>query len=434
MALSAMRPRVSLKRLSILIGAIYLLVSFYWAYVLLSQKSSDTSEARSDKRAQDSRILSPVNLGTTQQRHHEPAKESNISKTHDVLLAKNTYSDAKEEHAVEIWSRAGVGQYTWEHILGATLETRQQADSQYTLSYGYKKEGHIAFTFRTGHDVLPSTVPRDVENLLLVLNARAPDKVDFARAWLDNLDAFTRLRNVGLMLIGSEQCQNSWVLQYMKSHGGPLRFLLVVYDTLLVDGREILQWPLGVATYRGFPVVNITKLNPSASRRYRCNFMATVYPNSSRETLLQVIKKNNLADYCYVKTRESWTATEQEETRLEYEGILAQSDLTLSPVGMNTECYRIYEAASYGSVPVVEDITTPGECASEPLRLLKQYNAPFIYIKDWQQLPQVLLEESKKSPREISQRREELLRWYGQFRIKLKQVFLDTIQKSFFPT
>ena len=99
-----------------------------------------------------------------------------------------------------------------------------------------------------GHDVLPSTVPRDVENLLLVLNARAPDKVDFARAWLDNLDAFTRLRNVGLMLIGSEQCQNSWVLQYMKSHGGPLQFLLVVYDTLLVDGREILQWPLGVAT------------------------------------------------------------------------------------------------------------------------------------------------------------------------------------------
>ena len=64
----------------------------------------------SPKKAQDSRILSlAVNLGTTQQRHHEPAKESNISKTHDVLLAKNTYSDAKEEHAVEVWSRAGVG-------------------------------------------------------------------------------------------------------------------------------------------------------------------------------------------------------------------------------------------------------------------------------------------------------------------------------------
>lgn len=70
----------------------------------------------------------------------------------------------------------------------------------------------------------------------------------FTRAWLDSLDAFPRLRNVALMLIGSEQCENSWVLPYMMSHGGRLRLLLVVYDTLLVDGREILQWPLGVAT------------------------------------------------------------------------------------------------------------------------------------------------------------------------------------------
>lgn len=45
-----------------------------------------------------------------------------------------------------------------------------------------------------------------------------------------------------------------------------------------------------------------------------------------------------------------------------YQYALSLSDLTLNPVGMNTECYRIYEAMAHGSVPVVEDKTTPGLC------------------------------------------------------------------------
>ena len=126
--------------------------------------------------------------------------------------------------------------------------------------------------------------------------------------------------------------------------------------------------------------------------------------------------------------------TEAEESRLAYEGILSQSDLTLNPVGMNTESYRIYEACSYGSVPVVEDVRTPGNCAGQPLRLLKRYRAPFIFIRDWNHLPEILDKEARKTPQEISQRREELLKWYDKFRAELKREFLKTIHSSFFPT
>ncbi|XP_038054499.1 ribitol-5-phosphate xylosyltransferase 1-like isoform X2 [Patiria miniata] len=429
-----MRPRLTLKRLSWLILSVYLLCTCYGAYVLLSQKASETSQSGKSYRKglsdklEDKVVPEPVTHKSLKLQRETETRQ-NLRETKDNH-GKNVDISSSKENAIEIWSRAGVGQYTWEHILGASVEPRLGG----VWSYGRKTEGNITFTFRMGPGVLPNKVPTEVENLLLVLNGRAPDKVEFTRTWLDYLDAFPQLRNVALMLIGSEQCDNDWVLPYMASRGGPLRFLLVVYDTPLVDDAEIYQWPLGVATYRGFPVVDSAGLNVRASRPYRCNFMGTIYPNSSRETLLRVIKKHNLGDYCYVRARESWEPAEKEETRLDYERILSQSDLTLSPVGLNTESYRIYEACSYGSVPVIEDVKTSGRCAREPLRLLKRFQAPFIFLKDWNQLPEILKEESRKTPQEIYQRREELLRWYDNFRAELKQVFLKTIQGSFFPT
>lgn len=80
-----------------------------------------------------------------------------------------------------------------------------------------------------------------------------------------------------------------------------------------------------------------------------------------------------------------WQPLENEQSRQLYLDTLLQSDLTLSPVGLNTECYRIYEALSLGSIPVVEDVMTPGECdtssAASPLRQLRKMNAPILYLK-----------------------------------------------------
>ena len=99
-----------------------------------------------------------------------------------------------------------------------------------------------------GPGVHQSKTPQDVENLILVLNGRAPDKVDFTRTWLDYLVNYKELQNVALMIIGSEVCDNDWVLPYMASNGGLIKVLFLVYDGTIVNGKDILQWPLGVAT------------------------------------------------------------------------------------------------------------------------------------------------------------------------------------------
>ena len=94
-----------------------------------------------------------------------------------------------------------------------------------------------------------------------------------------------------------------------------------------------------------------------------------------------------------------WQPQETNESLKNYQDALLQSDLTLCPVGVNTECYRIYEACSFGSIPVVEDVMTAGHCGntsshhSAPLQLLKAMGAPFIFIKNWNELPAILVKE-----------------------------------------
>ena len=126
---------------------------------------------------------------------------------------------------------------------------------------------------------------------------------------------------------------------------------------------------------------------------------------------------------------------ETPQTLDDYVRTLVHSDLTLNPVGMNTECYRIYEAMSLGSVPVVEDVMTPGQCGrsrQSPLRLLKQYNAPIIYVKDWKDLNVILENEKQLSPAQIIRRRTDLLRWYENFKSKMRDRFVRIIQQQFF--
>lgn len=107
---------------------------------------------------------------------------------------------------------------------------------------------------------------------------------------------------------------------------------------------------------------------------------------------------------------------------------LRESELTLSPVGMNAECYRIYEAMSLGSVPVVEDRTTRGKCDTRPLRLLKQYEAPVIWLKDWTQLPDLLHRQSEMSQTKILNRRIHLVSWHERFKLSMKARFLNVLK------
>ena len=134
----------------------------------------------------------------------------------------------------------------------------------------------------------------------------------------------------------------------------------------------------------------------------------------------------------------SWLPEETKETREDYIQVLSQSDLTLNPVGQNTECYRVYEAIAYGSIPVIEDVMTPGNCGKSkisgkfPLRLLKEMDAPVIYVKDWSELTKILDNEKTLRHSDRVKRRRNILLWYESFKSKMREKLVRVINKHFF--
>jgi len=123
----------------------------------------------------------------------------------------------------------------------------------------------------------------------------------------------------------------------------------------------------------------------------------------------------------------------------DYVRILRNSDLTLNPAGMNVECYRIYEAMAVGSVPVIEDTTVTATCGTadtdghrQVLRLLKQHEAPVMYVSDWRQLSAILHRERHMSPADIVARRINVVRWYRKFQKKMRDMFVRVIHQKFF--
>jgi hypothetical protein len=341
------------------------------------------------------------------------------------VSAKSTLST--EIFEVEVWGKAAIGLYFWEHIMEGNLKSKETD----LVRLGEKVIDNVKFSFRTGPGIIPQTVPKNSQNVILILNGRVREKIKFAEMWLKSLQMLPNIKNVAVILLGNEQCNNNWLLPYMVKQGGLVNIAYIVYD-IPNQGNTIFQWPLGVATYRNFPKVILSESDISHHRQYMCNFLGTAYPNSSRETLQKIFYEHKLYTICYLRLRETWQPNESKETANEYYHALLHSDLTLSPVGVNTECYRLYEACSYGSVPVVEDIQTPGNCLNTPLKLLKYYNAPFIYLKSWAELPEILEKEKRLTLEQKIQRREHLLRWYWKFKRKLQQSFVVQITRSFF--
>ncbi|KAJ9583398.1 hypothetical protein L9F63_022264 [Diploptera punctata] len=90
---------------------------------------------------------------------------------------------------------------------------------------------------------------------------------------------------------------------------------------------------------------------------------------------------------------------------------------------------------SLGSVPVIENVITQGNCddtSPAPLRLLKQYKAPLIYVDNWYQLYQLLKEEAQLSLDEKVERRTAVIKWYSHFKRKMSQHFIQIIRQHFF--
>jgi len=57
--------------------------------------------------------------------------------------------------------------------------------------------------------------------------------------------------------------------------------------------------------YRSFPAVTLPLRALEVPRKYMCNFIGTVYENSTRELLLDVLSQSGLVSsgHCFLKTR-----------------------------------------------------------------------------------------------------------------------------------
>lgn len=405
---------INLRRVTAAVLVVYLALTCYTAYVLLSKncffKTGDGGRKKSS-------LLTGSKDAAEWNPWGEELNRSNLSRS---------------VHTIEIWGKAAIGLYLWEHIFNGRLEPKGDG----AWSYGFKKVGNLKFKFRTGPWIVPSTVPPDTKHVVLVLNGREPSKVAAAKSWLDALDTLRHLRGVAVVLLGSEACSgNAWLRPYLKSQGGRVSAAFIVYDTPMVDDVEVFQWPLGVATYRGFP-----KAKPGESeqqqRPYPCNFVGTVYPGSSREELLRVLGDRGAP--CYLSTRNEWRPLETKSSLESYLLALKLSDVTLNPVGKNPECYRIYEALEFGSLPVVEDRTlsagcAPADDANGTFRLLKKHKAPLVYVKNWTQEVMPLIErEVAMRPQERLDRRRALLAWYAAFKRAMRDRFVHVLTNKFF--
>ena len=360
------------------------------------------------------------------------------SHSNSMKVSKSELPTENQEivHSVEIWGKAAIGLYLWQHVFEAPLESMQ---GDY-LKYGKMKIQNIVFNFRTGPMLIPQSVDYDAENVVLFINGREPEKVKFALTWLEAVKEMTNVGNFAVVLLGNEQCQNEWLMPYMKINGGFIKLAFIIYDVPYIDDRNFHPWPLGVATYRNFPVVQSSHLILQHRRRYICNFLGTVYEDSSRTELVKIINSNEeIKSSCLIHTRNSWVPSETKGSSELYQNSMRDSDLTLCPVGKNTECYRIYEAMSFGSVPIVEDVITPGKCgqsspndvAMVPLRLLKRMNAPIIYIKTWKELPSIIANEKKLPYNYVVKRRKQLIHWYQKFKYNLREYFVKQLKKGF---
>ncbi|KAK7084249.1 Ribitol-5-phosphate xylosyltransferase 1 [Halocaridina rubra] len=345
----------------------------------------------------------------------------------DDAAAQDGPAESVALPVVEMWGKAAVGTYLWHHI----LEGQEALDELIPgATVGELKMPAFVLRYRSGPGIVPETVSHDVSHLVLVINGRSEEKVKDAKVWLEDLLTWETAPVTVLVMLGNEKCENEWVDRYL-SPKGPVVSVLVTYDDPRVDLGVFHQWPLGVATYRQFPMIEEDQIAPESPRKYACNLRATLYPNSSRVDLHKFLKTDAFAsNNCFISVRENWLPNETPDSMQDYVQSLLQSDLTLCPVGKNAETYRVYEALSAGSTPVIEDISTKGNCDNNAWRLLKKHGPPVIWIKAWEQLPKILSKERRYSKQYKALRRLRVSQWYEWFKLKMRDKFISIITSS----
>ncbi|XP_072124337.1 ribitol-5-phosphate xylosyltransferase 1 isoform X2 [Mobula birostris] len=311
--------RLKWRRAAVCAVIIYCLFSIYAAYVVFLRRprESGTQRAAAGRERRRGSSLQWQNEQEQRELQHsqqddewnpweEDEKMENAEQNGAQLqrFQKKILQNSPRKKLVQIWGKAAIGLYLWQHILGGPL-----MPSEVTAHWreGELKAGDIYFRFYTGPAVVPGRISLDTENLVLVLNGREEGKIKFATQWLhyvQTLHQMHKLKHSAVVLLGNEQCDNDWIEPYLRKHGGFIDLIFLVYDSPWVNEVDVYQWPLGVATYRNFPIVDLNNLMLHSSRPYLCNFLGTVYKASSRETLLDILKQERLSAMCLISVRE----------------------------------------------------------------------------------------------------------------------------------
>lgn len=360
------------------------------------------------------------------QRDVRPLRQGEDVKWDDDA-ARNNAVGSVSLPVVEMWGKAAVGTYLWHHILDGQESLDELIPG---ATVGELVMPAFVLRYRSGPGIVPETVPHDTTHLVLVINGRTEDKLNDAMVWLDDLVTWETPPVTTVVMLGNEKCENKWIDKYLVPKG-PVTSVLVTYDDPRVDQGTFHQWPLGVATYRQFPVIDEEQILPEAPRKFVCNLRATLHPNTSRIDLHTFLKNDEFAStHCFISVRENWLPNETPNSMNDYVTSLLQSDLTLCPVGMNSETYRVYEALAAGSTPVIEDVQTKGHCDSKAWRLLKKHGPPVIWIKSWEQLPKILAKEKRYSKQYKALRRLRVSQWYEWFKLKMRDRFISIVTSS----
>ena len=351
---------IALKKCTVAVFGVNFVLMTLTAFIFIFKVPKESNYYRDDGRRMID-VINHIDSRTIDYNYWGP-----LDNVHVKSLSNKQLSNEPLDF-IEIWSKAAMGIYLWEHILTGELSKKSPF-----YQYGFRKVDRFIVKFRSGPSITPQSLvnylffaarPKDSKNMIFVLNGQSKDKMEFVKQWLAKIQNLSSRKdsqtsvNSPAILNGQEFGLSDWIKKYLKSND--------------------------VAIYRNFPDLN--KLISSAERSYTCDFDGTV-SNSSRVELMNVLKTFDKG-VCIAKSSPEWKLNENNEAIEFYLQALRLSNLT--PAGINYELHRDAQALSHGSSPMVKQNSNQlkdQKSNYDPYsayRLSKKINAPVIYISNW---------------------------------------------------
>ncbi|KAF2361900.1 hypothetical protein FHG87_007342, partial [Trinorchestia longiramus] len=223
------------------------------------------------------------------------------------------------------------------------------------------------------------------------------------------------------------ECKNSWLEPYVDK--GVVRAVLLTLDDSSVDNSQFYLWPLAgslVATQQ----LSVSATPGARKRRYLCGLWAPQHqPSSGLSQLLTFVRPHVKRGACALS--QEYEDKSSNNSLLRYVELLQSTDLVLCPAFCNAETSCIYDAIEAGGVPVVVvDAAGGGSCDTLALRLLKEMEAPFIWLDSWFGLQKVLDHEKTLNVEAKAERYHALHLWYTEFQRAMLHYLLEVVRRN----